>query len=183
VALTIPQAELADLVTRLTSQDYTVNWDGDPQPFVAPVQGGPGVHIVLGIKGNTAIGVDEERRTDVVVGGVPVQRVETCGNRKFLLTVKIESATWDVQTWDVAEVLRTRIRSSASRAFLQAAGLALSTIGPFQSLGGTWDNRAVDVGYLELTFCWAATDVQTENDGGVIETVNGDDVVPGTVTH
>lgn len=103
-----------------------------------------------------------------------LNETKTGGPREFSLSIRIESDS-SGEAYELANVLRTRVRRAGAKAALVAANYALIRVGNARDLTVTWDNREISAANVEMFLATAITDeIDPTNDGVWIETADID---------
>ena len=178
----LDRAGLQALVLSLlpgSPQPTAVVWALDPEPFVSDQDR---YRVVLQLFGLESLGVDEHRQA-FGPPGYPVDNLvyTELGNRTLRITVRAEAFDASVEAAEILDIVRTGIRTEASTEALNALNLAF-----VESHGSTYvryivDDRHVSAAIADFVFAGIAQLVSNPN-ADYIETVNGNDIVPGTIT-
>jgi hypothetical protein len=158
-------------------------WSLDPNPAVGDQDR---AQVKLEVFNMEALGVDEHRRhisdgTD----GYPDQTwwVQEIGNRHIHINIRAEAFDKGVEAAEIIERVRTLIRADANTARLDAMRLAYVWSEKTIRLPTTYDTRVVNVATADFLFAGISNIVsEIVLQQGWIETVNGNNQVPGTIT-
>jgi len=173
-----PKKQVLALIAGITGIPWI--WDGDPEPNVSRVGGAMGKIGRINILAIKTNGVDDARMTYNAVNDALQE--EDCGNRVVTLSLKVESYDDNQTSYDILELLRTRIRRSVYRDQLWALNLALVDVIPMANSGTIFDNRDVYVSTLDIKLAQGISDsTDMPEVGGYIQTVNGSQspIIPG----
>jgi hypothetical protein len=146
---------------------------GAPLPFpYNPGAYGGGLRLIVGVNDTGTRFVDDEITEYNATS--QLNEVTTGGIREFVLSIRIESDS-SGEAYELANVLRTRIRRAGAKASLQASNYALIRVGNARDLIVTWDNREISAANVEIFLATAVTDgIDPTNDGVWIETADID---------
>ena len=172
MATTIPIAPLKELISGLTGQTVTIV-EGEPEPYVAAIDGEPGRYFTLDLDTYATKGVDDYRQmSDPVTGAISYS---TNGYR--MLTIRVKAISFDINrtAHDMLEQLRMRLRSQTSKMILRPLCLALIDFpGGIQPLSIVADTRELWAATMDIRVAFAPTESASASDdpGGVILTVS-----------
>ena len=164
--------------------DFATGWGNDPQKMVSDVDR---AKVSLLLTGLSAVGVDEHRRY-LSPPGYPAGTfvVTEVGNRDVKIRVLVEAYDASVEASEITDAIRTGIRADAINQALNAINLALEWAGPTILLPTIYDNRVVSAATCEFTFGGVALQTSAVTPPGVggdyIATIDGNNIVPGTLT-
>lgn len=161
-----------------------VSWALDPQAIIGDVDRAKVTLQVFGMKAN---GVDEHRYI-YNDPAQPANSLETLelGNREVKVTVKVEAFDYEVEAAEIIDVIRTSIRTERNTLALNAISLAFIWAEEATPVRMVINEREVNVAVADFTFGGVAQQVSSvavdgsDNDITWIQTVNGNNVVPGT---
>lgn len=173
---------LRTIIASLTDlSDYATSWDLDPE---RPVGDTDRAKVSLKLMSVHAIGVDEHRRVYNPPGYPAGSFVTTeIGNREIRVTVYAECYDATVEAAELLDQIRTRIRADAVTAQLNAINLALEWAEKTVMLPTVHDNRLVSAAACDFRFGAIASWVSSVTTAGDwIATVDGNNVIPGTLT-
>ena len=170
-----PRADLGALVQNLTGM-HTI-WDGDPVDFdveqsqCTAFGQAPIGYITLDMVSSIPLGVDDETDTvDPVSGGLVHTQT---GWRTCTIQARLQSEN-EVPAFDIAELLRTRMRRQDSCLQLQAMGLAFQGTGACVDFDKSSDGRPIFYSTVDMVFSRFVQEIVVSpapNDGGWIDTV------------
>lgn len=166
MAIAFPKSGLIALIEDIVDT-YIVIWDGDPEPF-HPVP--PKALVYLSATQSTAQGTDEFRST--WDDDTKILTTEQGGRRRVLFRVKVLSYDVNGLAATIIETIRMRLRRPSSRAALNAMDLSLIDCVAIDELAAEKDGRSVMWGTMDVRLNWLATESETIEEGGIIETVN-----------
>lgn len=179
---TIPRAALKELVAE-TSRLATI-WDSEEMPFLGGDSDGPNAYAELSIVSYAAVFVDEYRQAyNATTGALDTQLY---GYRLLTLGVKMRSFDVGSHPADLCERVRWRLRTVSARAIFARAGLALVRAGGVSLYNERADaedspTRLIAVGTFDIQFAMVVVDNPQDDDGRIIESVNGGGEIPLTV--
>lgn len=157
-------------------------WDIDPTSIVGDQDR---AKVELTIFSIIPVGVDEHRRalsdgTDGYPAGT--WYVTEIGNREVVVTVRARTYDRGAEASELVDQIRTRIRAEAVTARLDAIALAFQWAGNTVPQRTVEDNREVSVASADFKFGGIArwVSVIDPTGAGWIQTVNGNNVIPGT---
>jgi len=130
---------------------FKASWEGRPQGFIKTPES---TSLELKVRSIQDIGEDETRKIITKVNGVDTDVYAQLGNRRVILSVKVESyrntnALWCFST---IERIRTRLRRPSSLAALDAINFALVNTGPSVPVPTARANREWSVASMDVTF-------------------------------
>lgn len=160
---------------------YAVIWDTDSDPFISDRDR---ARVVLDIFSISALAVDEHRRA-FEPDGYPATSFVTqeIGNRTIVLTVRAEAFDKRVQAAELIDMIRTGIRAEKVTAQLNAINLAYVWSEQATRVKYKVDQRVVNAAVADFTFAGIAQQISSvEINEGWISTVDGNNIVPGTLT-
>jgi hypothetical protein len=170
-----PRANLGALVQQLTGM--TTIWDGDPEPFVTAQDqcnafGEPPIgFITLDMTSSITQGVDDEEDAFNPTTGANTHT--QTGWRVVTIQARLASYN-EVPAFDVAELLRTRMRRQDTCIQLSAMGLAFQGTGACVDFDKSADGRPIFYSTVDLMFTRIVQEVidsPAPNDGGWIGSV------------
>lgn len=177
MAITFPIAELITLFEDLSELPQgRVLREGDPEPFGSH----PTTLIYLYPSTVSVNGTDESRATYDDIDDVNV--TEQCGVRRVTLRVKVLAYDVNAMEASLMETIRSRLYRKSSKAALRAVNLALIGVEAITSQDRADDGRNVMWGSMDVMLAWAVSETDTTAEGGIVETVNTTNEVPGTVS-
>lgn len=146
---------------------YQVDWENARRDFT---DSDNQARILLKTRGLQGIGFDEDRITyDSTQPAGQELTTTKCGNRKFFLTIKVESSDFEVHTADaILSYMYTRMQWDSSAAQLNAANCAYYGDHPMVSADFPRDGNWVSCALIEFELGWAVNDTDTANPGGYI---------------
>lgn len=151
------------IIASLTGLDpASLIWTGDPNPFVSPVDA---AIIKMRLRRMTRIGHDE-RRADGIAGV-----------RELCITFRCESYDLSVEAAEFLNRIVTGMYREDISDALTAMGLAYRYSEDANFISYTADNREVNVAQQDIWYNGVTNLLLAP--GGFIETVNGDNTVPG----
>lgn len=177
----LDKAGFRAIIAGLTGlSDGATRWALDPQAFISDQDR---ACVELRVFSITSLGVDEHRR-DFGPPGYPSSSyvITEIGNRTLHITIRAETYDKGVEAAEVLDQIRTRIRAEAVRDQLNAINLAFVEAQPATMVSYQVDERVVSAAIADFTFAGIAQYV-SDPDAPYIETVNTDDIVPGTLTQ
>lgn len=139
------------------------------------------------------VGWDERRRV-YNQPGYPANAFVTTqiGNRTLKVTMRVESFDATIEASEILDAIRTGIYSDASNDAMNAINLAIVDIGQTTYFSYTVNERVVNAAIVDFTLAGiaqqvtgVAVDGALPKPGGTptwIETVDGDNIIPGTIT-
>ena len=164
-------------------QPTSVYWWIDPTPTVSDIDR---AQVRLEVFNMYALGVDEHRRhVSDGTDGYPVNTywVQEIGNRHITINIRAEAYDRGVEASEIIDRIRTLIRADAVTAQLDALRLAYVWSEKAMRVPNAADSRALNTATADFTFAGIANIVsETQNNQGWIETVNGTNQIPGTLT-
>jgi hypothetical protein len=167
-------------ITRLLPT--SVVWSIDPQPMVSDIDR---ALVTLKMTSLTSLGVDEHRRT-FNDPSQPPNSLTTLeiGNRELIINVQYEAFDrGDGGALEALDRIRTMLRAETVRDQLNAINLALEYIQPSVRFPETSEQRYVSAAAFDVFLGGIGAVVsQVQVDSGWIDTVNTNNVVPGTLT-
>lgn len=173
---------LMALVQPMTGlQATSVVWDKDVQPFISDIDQ---AKVTLSLKQYQPLGVDEHRYTYTPGNSPPVNstfETEEVGQRTVCLSIRCEVFSQSAEAAEILDAIRTQIHADVNVEALTAVGLAYQKTQQSNDLPTTYDRRVVNVAVLDIYFGAAATYSNTQTGFGWIDTVNGDNVIIGTL--
>jgi hypothetical protein len=172
------------LIASLTSLSPGATfWALDPNPTVGDQDR---AQVKLEVFNMSALGVDEHRRhVSDGTDGYPDQTwwVQEIGNRHIVINVRAEAFDRGVEASEIIERIRTLIRADSSTALLNGMRLAYVWSEKTVRLPTTYDQRVVNAATADFTFAGISNIVsEVVPQQGWITTVNGNNIVPGTIT-
>lgn len=169
------------IVGVLECQPTSVIWDTDPEPMVSDQDR----YIVkLDLFSMTGDGWDEKRR-EFEPDGYPPNSYVTflVGNRTLIITVRVEAFDAGVDAAEIINQIRIGLFADSVIDQLNAVSLAFADSTQSTRVKYSVDTRVVNTAVADFTFLGVALKVASvEIDSGWIDTVNGDDIVPGELT-
>jgi hypothetical protein len=180
----LDKAGLLAVIAPLTGLDPSdVFWADDPHPSVSDSDR---AQIKLTVFTMYALGVDEHRRhlSDGNDGyALNTFWVEELGNRHVVINVRAEVFDKNVEASELIDRIRTGVRAGAVTAQLDALRLAYVWSEKTVRVPNTADTRALNTATADFTFAGIARQVsEVDASGGWIQTVNGNNQIPGDFT-
>jgi hypothetical protein len=162
-----PFEELRGLIVHCSGQ-VPATWEDRPAGFQ------PGVRILLSVGNSDQLGLDDEAVSEFDDATL-TRKVTTLARRRVRVNVRVDSFDPARHPLDVAERVRVRLGWESSRAALVAARLTYISTEPIAVVPWFVDGRQASSAILPLILYFFDSDVQTDNDGGVIETADVSD--------
>ncbi len=154
-------------------------WALDPEPMIGDQDR---ARVVMQLFSMESLGVDEHRPA-FGPPGFPADNyvITELGNRTLRITMRAEVFDAEVEAAELLDAIRTGIRTEASTEALNAINLAFVESHPATYVRYIVDDRHVNAAIADFVFAGIAQLVSDPN-ADYIETVNGNNVVPGTIT-
>lgn len=183
----LPRAQILDLVSNLCNR-LPARWDGDAERQLGIFENRPSAKIDLFVTSYSTIGQDEYRQQFDSVQ--QTLQSNYCGNRKCTIMVKVTSFDMGKAPFDILDQLRIRLRMAGGTfmrtdptVMADAVHLSLIRTHPIVVLPNeVVDNRVQYVSTMDVEFAFAINVPADDDGGGIIATVNGNNIVPGTLT-
>jgi hypothetical protein len=161
-------------------------WETDPRGMISDTDR---ADVSLEVFSMSALAVDEHR----VVYNLPGQPANSLttseiGNRTIVITLRAEAFDKSVEASELIDAIRTGIRAETVTAQLNAINLAYVWSEQATRVRVTVDERVVNTAIADFTFAGIAQQVTSVvidgsgAEGGWIQTVDGNNIVPGTLT-
>lgn len=164
-----------DILTNLVGQltGLQVCWANEPLQQVA---GDLKVLITLRLRTINSVDCWEKITTDTATN------TQTRLGNQSVATVELKVESFDPEYYadQVFQSLTTRIYRDRFRAILHTANMAIGDNSDWQDLPTSYDNRVISAGVGSIRVAFADLDPLTDELDTWIETVNGDNTVPGT---
>ncbi len=153
----------------------SVVWAKDAQPFVSPTDG---AIVKCTVKRLRSRMEDETRYTYVPSTGAFTESIY--GVREIVVTIRVEQFNFQTEAVEILDKISTTMGLRSSDIALRAIGLSIQDT--YDSIAATYtaDNREVNMAQADFTFNVVASVEFTQIDQGWIDTINGDNVIPGT---
>lgn len=184
--MAIPRSNLITLFSDLS--EIPCIWVGDPEPIILPTLQQPGVNVptragmfgALKTSALQSVGVDDRRRK--MLSRTNALKTTSVGWRVCTLSFEIKDFSGNGWAQDVMDSLRSRLALQSSIDTLRATGIVLGQFSPTQEIQFAMDERAGMKVVLDVRASYVTTIEDAQLDGGWIQTVDGNDEVPGTLT-
>jgi len=175
---------LLDVIQKASGNLQTV-WAEDPRPMVSPTSK---ALITLSIHMGDEKGWEYERHYIPAQGQTPGHNDFNLGiTNTYVLNVRVEQFANSPgnKAWELANFIRRKCYRDDLHKELLAANIYFADYGSVTNLPTTYDTQVISCAYFEIQ-CWAveadADPLLDRSEGDWIDTVNTDNVVPGTVT-
>jgi hypothetical protein len=176
----IPLEPMREMVVSLTDRLQAV-YDWEPMPEMGLSSREMMAYLILSISPGRIAGVDEIRQTF----NETTQSLNSTLTGVRLLTLSLKAISYQkhIPAFIIAMQMRARMRSKTAQDALSSMNGALVALGPVTRTDSYNDNgRLITSAVTDLRLSFGVNIPLTDDDGGIIETVNGNDVVPVTVT-
>lgn len=159
----------------------TVYWATNGQPFISDEDR---MSVELEIFSVKSLGVDEHRPFYSAPGYPANSYVITeVGNREVIMTIRVRAFDGNTDASEMLDVIKTLLRSAASTAALNALSLAVEWMGPSVRIVENIDTRRINTSVADFRFGGISQmDSSLELNQGWIDTVDGNNIVPGDLT-
>lgn len=169
-----PRDDFKGLIEKLLG--FKTIWEGEKVPFVGPTKGKHGAYAVLDCKRVQKLGKDVIRYTwdPAAAGGRGANVVEIGGQRIYYVLIRINSFNDTTEPgYDPLESLRISLLFDSSQQTLQDMGVAYVNAGDVVPIAWNTDNRPGFAAVCEFQFGFAPWQSVTDDEGGIIEKING----------
>ncbi len=175
---TFNRAGFLTLIAGLTGLQGPLStvWARDAQPFVSP---GDQAIVKCTLRKLTPFMWDETRYSYTPTTGAYTEQIY--GVRDVTITIRVEQFAFQVESSEILELVKTSLQLQSVRIGLQALGLSLKRIEADISRDYIADNREVNMAQADFTFNVVSSVEFTQFNEGWIDTVDGDNSVPGTI--
>jgi hypothetical protein len=171
----IPRGAIQDLISGIGQ--IKVQWNGDVVSF----HGEGDSWATLDVMAYRGKGIDQQRQT------YDTNRDElstnSCGNRLFTLTIRVDSYSFDLPAYELLEKIRRRLRGGASMALLRDMGVSLVSFHPIVDLNVIADNRPVFASTMDVALLFTVNETDGQAGGDYIASVGDTPTQPGIVPN
>lgn len=150
-------------------QTCSVVWELDPDPMVSPSDA---AIVKIRMRRIKAVGVDEHRYGD--------DYTLECGQREVMLTFRAEAYDYEVEASEILNRIIGGLWWVATGQALNAIGLAYQKAEGTADFAYTADTRVVNVATCDIRFNGCSNFFNEAI--GTIASVDGNNIIPGTLT-
>jgi hypothetical protein len=172
---TIPRGAIRDLIAGIGQ--IRTQWNGD----VVAYHGEGDSWATLDVMAYRGKGIDEQRQ--VYDSARDELNTNSCGNRLFTLTIRVDSYDFSLPAYELLEKIRRRFRQGAAQALLQDMGVALVKFFPIVDLNVEADNRPVYASTMDVALAFTVNELDGQAGGDYIASVGGTPTTPGVVPN
>ena len=154
-------------------------WGLDPNAFVGDLDR---AKVQITLESMEATGVDEHRRALGPPGYPAASFITTeIGNRTLHVNLYAECFDYQIEAAELIDLVRTGIRADAVTAQLNAINLAFEWMSVTTRIAQVRNERALNAATADIRLAGINYIVSgNETNEGWIETVNGNNIIPGT---
>jgi hypothetical protein len=170
-----PRDQFRDIIASLHPTS-PVQWVGDPRVFPGPKNGKPGELLELHVARIRNLGWEDTTRTYDSV--LDCQSVLYTGHQVVIVTFRLDSFSFETPAYDTLSRVILKLRRQNTLDALAAIGVAYAKKNDIVPLDLVADNRPIYSAACDVEFNFLVSETDEQDTGTIVETVNGNNVVP-----